>query len=193
MRKICILFVAVLLYSSTAFAATVPQIASGIGREMDRQVIGRLGLEQGQSADIPLLITTPVSSDDLTQANSLARQMQEELARWFVQAGYVVQEVRKADGLMFSENTGELMLSRDSTKLSSSEIKSALVLTGTYTITPQNVRFNIRLVKTASQEVLAMSTATVPITAELRPLLRSEDAFAKGVAPIEPTVITRLP
>ncbi len=192
MRYLTLFLILFLLHTNIAQAATVPQIASGMGRELDRQVASRLGLDESQPRSIAMLISTPVNATSLTEANALARQMQEELARWFVQAGYLVQEVRKTDSLVFSEKTGELMLSRLPENLSASQIKSALVLTGTYTITPENVRFNIRLVKTASQEVLAMSTATVPITNELRVLLQSEDASATGV-PVEPTVVTRLP
>lgn len=192
MRYLTLFLILFLLHTNIAQAATVPQTASGMGRELDRQVASRLGLDESQPRSIAMLISTPVNATSLTEANALARQMQEELARWFVQAGYLVQEVRKTDSLVFSEKTGELMLSRLPENLSASQIKSALVLTGTYTITPENVRFNIRLVKTASQEVLAMSTATVPITNELRALLQSEDASATGV-PVEPTVVTRLP
>ncbi len=193
MRYLVIFCLTLFLGALSAYAATVPQIASGMGRELDRQVVEHLGLGEAPAKGISLMITTPVNSNNLEEANPLARQVQEELARWFVQAGYKVQEIRKSADIMFTEETGEIILTRNTGLLNATKVGSGAVLTGTYTITPSNVRFNIRLVQTASQQVLAMSTASVPITSELRPLL-SQDGGGTGMGgPIEPTVMTRLP
>lgn len=193
MRYLVLFCLALFLGATAAQAATVPQIASGMGRELDRQVVEHLGLGEAPAKGISLMITTPVNSNNLEEANPLARQLQEELARWFVQAGYKVREIRKSADIMFTEDTGEIILTRNPGLLNATTVGSGAVLTGTYTVTPNNVRFNIRLLQTASQQVLAMSTASVPITAELRPLLSLEGGGTGMGAPIEPTVITRLP
>ena len=65
---------------------------------------------------------------------------------------------------------------------------SSVVMVGTYIRTNRSVRVNIRLLHTPSNEVLAMGTATVPITDDLRPLVR-EPRPGDGLAP---TVSTRL-
>ena len=73
-------------------------------------------------------------------------------------------------------------------QLSSSSGTSQAVLAGTYIATSEQVRFSIRLIHTSSNEVLAMGTATVPITDDLRPLVR-EPRPGDGLAP---SVSTRL-
>jgi len=73
-------------------------------------------------------------------------------------------------------------------QLASPSGTSQAILAGTYVTTSEQVRFSIRLIHTSSNEVLAMGTATVPITDDLRPLVR-EARPGDGLAP---SVSTRL-
>ena len=182
-----VLFCVVLLWSGPVFAVNVPQAASAMGLELDRQVMERLGYV----GSLSLSVTTPVDVNDLEVSNPLARQMQEEIARWFVQAGYDVHEIRKGANILFEPDQGELLLTRKQRLLGNTKVNSKAIVSGTYTVTPRNVRFNIRLVATGNREVLAMATITVPITREIGALLRSSGG--KGGSPIEPTVVTLLP
>jgi hypothetical protein len=178
-----------LLLAPVAHAASVPEIISGACREMDRQMATRLQQESPVQG-VSVILTTPVNIDALNESNTLARQVQEEMARWFTQAGYSVQEIRKGASLTFEPTTGELLLTRDLDCLASTSPSAVTVAVGTYTVTARNIRYNLRLVQLASQEVLAMSTVSVPITNEIAGLVGKE---AAGGTPIEPTVVTRLP
>lgn len=200
MRYICgkkilflgtVLFCVVLLWSGPVFAVNVPQAASAMGLELDRQIVERLGYTGG----ISLSVTTPVDVNDLEVSNALAKQMQEEIARWFVQAGYDVHEIRKGANILFEPDQGELLLTRKQRLLGSTKVNSKAIVSGTYTVTPRNVRFNIRLVATGNREVLAMATITVPITREVGALLRVSGGKSGSFSgtPIEPTVVTLLP
>ena len=195
-RLILPLVALMIFFAHSAFAATVPQAASAMGRELDRQVVERLNQADSPAQGVSLSITTPVDVNNLEESTPLARQVQEEIARWFVQAGYDVQEIRKGADLLFEPATGELLLTRRNDLLGSNSIGSAAIVAGTYTVTPKNVRFNIRLVKAGSQEVLAMSTMTIPMNSEVAALLHQREASgggASGGMPIEPTVVTLLP
>ena len=185
----------VVLFTQTCFAASIPQIASAMGRELDRQVVEHTGQGDSPAQGLSLFMTTPADSNDLSRSNPLARQMQEELMRWFVQAGYPVQEIRKGADVLFDEAEGELILSRRSDLLSSDTIGSGALVAGTYTVTPKSVRFNIRLIQTGSSQVLAMSTITVPITDEIAALLQSANTSGEfsGRTAIQPSVLTQLP
>lgn len=176
-----------------AVAATLPQVASAAGREMDRQIASRLGMEEGPVKGLSLTMTTPVDVNNLELANPLARQMQEELTRWFVQAGYDVQEVRKGREVLFEPEKGETLLTRKQDLLGSSKIDTHAIVAGTYTVTPEHVRFNIKIVKTCDRSVLAMSTLTINMNREVAFLARSGGAGLAGGTPIEPTVVTLLP
>jgi len=184
-----------ILCAPHALAVTIPQAASAAGREMDRQVASRL--DQGETAarGVSLCVTTPVDVNDLTASSPLARQMQEEIARWFVQAGYNVLEIRKGADILFEPSTGEMLLTREDRLLGSRKVASAAIVTGTYTVTSDHVRFNIRMVRTKNRDVLAMSTITLPLNREIAPLTREHHAAtgARGGSPIAPTVVTMLP
>ncbi len=178
-----------LFAAGPALAVTVPQAVSAMGREMDRQLVERFGQGEGLS----MFVTTPVNVNNLEEANPLARQVQEEISRWFVQAGYTVQEIRQGAEVLFEPETGELLLTRHSDLLGSGCADGPAVLAGTYVVSSRSVRFNLRLVHIASRQVLAMSTMTVPINAEVSSLLRDGTGGGSSGAPVQPTVITLLP
>ncbi|MDR2604076.1 MAG: hypothetical protein LBC55_01825, partial [Desulfovibrio sp.] len=164
------LILAALLYSvDRADAATAPQVASAAGREMDRQMESRFGRKQGEGAAgaVSLSVITPVNINDLDEANPLARQMQEETTRWFVQAGYDVQEIRKGADVLFEPLKGEQALTRRERLVGDKSIGTDAVLVGTYVVTPEHVRFNFRVVRTNGREILAMSTVTLPMNREV--------------------------
>ncbi len=180
-----------------AFAATVPQAASAAGREMDRQALARLGQDETPAKGISLCVTTPVDNGDLTVSNALARQMQEEVARWFVQAGYTVLEIRKGADILSEPATGEMLLTREERLLGNRKVTSTAIIAGTYTVALDHVRFNIRMVRTKNREVLAMSTVTLPMNREIAALTRrggtGRGGDLLGGTPIMPTVVTLLP
>lgn len=191
-----LLLVLFLLVSvSESRAALVPQAASAAGREMDRQVVKRLGQGESPAKGVSLCITTPVDNNNLSGASPLARQLQEEIARWFVQNGYTVLEIRKGADLLFEPATGEMLLTRQERLLGSRSVTSTAIVAGTYTVSSEHVRFNIRMVRTKDREVMAMSTITLPLSREIAGLAQTNSGrggLSTG-APIEPTVVTMLP
>jgi hypothetical protein len=173
-------------------APFVPQIVAAMGRQLDRQTVARLHQKASPAQGVSLFLTTPVDVNDLESSNPLARQIQEELASWFAQAGYSVREIRKGADLLFAPGTGELLLTRRNNLVSDEQVDSSALVAGTYTITPQHVRFNIRLILTGSREVLAMTSMSIPLTGEVAALL-SDGGSRRAGAPIAPTVVTLLP
>ncbi|MDR3176194.1 MAG: hypothetical protein LBU06_06650 [Desulfovibrio sp.] len=179
-------------------AASVPQAASAAGREMDRQIAVRLGQKEGDvpARGLSLSITTPVNINNLDEANPLARQMQEEIARWFVQAGYAVQDIRKGKDVLVEPNMGEKVLTRREKLLGGKSVDTSALVAGTYVVTPEHVRFNISILQTATREILAMSSVTLPMNREVAFLTRNPPLPGAPLftgAPIEPTVVTLLP
>lgn len=184
--------------ASRSVEGTVPQAASAMGREMDRQIAARLMQPDTPASGVSLAVTVPVDVNDLDASNPLARQMAEELSRWFVQAGYPVQEIRKGRMVLIEPGNGEKLLTRRDGHLAKRDVESAAILTGTYSVTSKNVRFNIRILHTASLEVLGMATVSVPLTSEVKSLLGgrggASGAWAGGsFAGIAPSVGTTLP
>lgn len=183
-----ILIIACLLPLSAAAEGTVPDAADQMAAMLDQQIMRRLGNYPGGRTNVTIAATVPVFLGNLQQSSPLARQMAEELSRWFVTAGYRVSEIRKGADIVMEPRVGEMILTRHISKLANTNVRTAAILAGTYTITKDSVRFNVRLLHTPSNEVLAMATATVPVTEELFPLLAD-----RGNATPMPSVFTRLP
>ena len=149
----------------------VPAAARQLADGLDLQLARRMGQHEAPARGVSILITTPVELRSLESSSPLARQMAEEMAGWFAEAGYMVQEIRLAGSIMIKPDTGELLLTRDTALMARHRATGAAVLTGTYTITSRSVRFNMQLIHAGTNAVLAKGSATVPITSELRPLL----------------------
>ena len=194
MRRILIVMLMVLacllpLSAAAVETGTVPKAADQMAQAMDVQIMRRLGAypDEGRGS-VGIAATVPVFLGDLTQSSPLARQMAEEVVRWFVNAGYRVDEIRKGSEIVMVPRSGEMILTRQRSQLASASVRTSLVLAGTYTITRESVRFNLRLLHAPTNEVLAMASATVPVTDELFPLLAD-----RGNRTPLPSVFTRLP
>ncbi|WP_297826573.1 FlgO family outer membrane protein [uncultured Desulfovibrio sp.] len=195
---VIILVLAALLFPLTAAAGTVPSAADRIARQLDEQLMMRyasddsdMSKKQRQAlarSQIMIMGTTPANINNLQAASPLARQMTEEISRWLVNAGYRYQELRKGSYIRFDRGTGELILTREVRKLTSTRGTGQAILAGTYVVSGEQVRFSMSLIHTTSNEVLAKGTATVPITDDLLPLLEDQPLGSGKV----PTVYTRL-
>lgn len=203
-RYLAILLIIATLFIPMAAAAegNVPAAADDISKQMDKQLMTRYapksfgGLSTFDSKPdyetrqgISIMATVPVSLNNLNVSCPLARQMTEEITRWMVNAGYIFEELRKGQDIQFSSPTGETLLTRDTARLATRNVTSAGVLVGTYVISKDQVRFNIRILHTPSNEVLAMGTATVPITDDIRPLLYD---LSQTPVKVTPSIGTRL-
>lgn len=167
----------------------VPKTADNIGKQLDEQLMRILEPSEMTREQVSIACTVPVWLDNLKRTSPLARQMSEELARYFKERGYRLEELRKGDEVLMTPERGEFLLTRDTKKLVSRDVNAHAVLVGTYTVTERSVRFNMRLIHTSTREVLAAASGTVPVTEELLPLLRD----ASNAQPLGPTVRTKLP
>lgn len=206
MKRTCMLIVTCLVCLGllgaaavdTAQAENMPQRARCMARELDWQLVSKLNLMPEAERKHSMIITTPVNLNNLGAASPLARQLAEEMAVWFVMAGYRVQEIRKGKNVLFEPEKGELLLTRHVRLLDNKNINSSLILTGTYIATYKHVRFNMRLVHAASNDVLAMSSLTLPITPEMYQMV-GDDASSYGASAngqsrplVRPSVATKL-
>lgn len=189
---VVILILAVLLFPLTAAAATIPDAADCIAKQMDEQLMARFNKDDDEDATrshILIMGTTPANINNLEQAMPLARQMTEEISRWFVNAGYRYEELLKGRDIRFDERTGEFILTRKVPKLARTSGYGNAILAGTYVISGNQVRFSMSLISASGNEVLAKGTATVPITPDIMPLLKQNQPAGSGTVP---SVYTRL-
>ena len=169
---------------------SLPGTAQALAVQLDGQLSQRLELPEPPAKGTTLIVTTPVSLDDLDQSSPVARLMAEEVTAWFVEAGYRVQEIRGGRHVLFQPGKGETLLTRDVEMLRDKSMRSAVILTGTYVMTSRSVRFSMRLLHAPTGEVLAMSNKTLDLTPETTELVGA-DRF-ESMTRLRPSVVTSL-
>jgi len=169
----------------------VPRAADVAVKMLDKQLMKLLADKHPRSS-LRIAFTVPVNLNNFRKTNTLARQMSEELARGLKVKGYKIVEIRKGREIIMTPEIGEFFLTRDTAQLSAQSVQTELLLTGTYTISKRDVRFNIRLLHMASTEVIAMATSTVPIYRETAPLLIENELEIIPLPPLAPTTGTKL-
>lgn len=195
------LALAAMLFPLTAAAeGNVPEAAACIGKQLDEQMMQRFGYPNSITignnqnnayarSRIMIMGTTPANLGNLQQASGLARQMTEEISRWLKKRGYKYEELRKGSEIRFEPRVGEFLLTRNVQQLQSKNGVGQAILTGTYVLSTDDVRFNMELVCVSTNEVLAKASATIPITSDLMPLLVESGNAGAG---LRPSVYTKL-
>jgi TolB-like protein len=125
----------------------------GLGDELARQLVAN---RQDGAEGERLIFTTLVSLDDLRKTSKFGRTMSESLATQLFQHGYGVVELRKSANIMVQAGNGEMVLSRDATRLAKQYEANAIVA-GTYSLTPKTVIVNVKLLDVHSDAVLSVA------------------------------------
>lgn len=149
-------------------------------REYDNQGVGRFkssflaeqidayyrGSDPG-----PIGVTTLVSLDDLYSTSSFGRMFAEQLISELAMKGYDVIELRHSDALQIMNAAGEFALSRDTGVLRNTQ-KLGGVVVGTYSVSPERVYVNARLIDPKSSLVLSAGSVEMDKTKEIARMLR---------------------
>ncbi|OGR08004.1 MAG: hypothetical protein A2511_06165 [Deltaproteobacteria bacterium RIFOXYD12_FULL_50_9] len=126
-----------------------------------------------------LILTTMVNIDDFSKTSRFGRTLTEALATRLFQHGYGVAEIRKAAEVMIKDNSGELMLTRDLAMLSNQHSVEAVVV-GTYSLTPNSVILNVKLLDATSEDVISVAGLEIKRSNAINDLLNSTGGLADG-------------
>lgn len=116
------------------------------------------------SKDKPIVVTTIVSVDDYSRSSTFGRLASQLISNRLSQRGYRVKDITFTRALEVVPGTGELTLSRDASRLSTSANAQAIVA-GTYAVAGQAVYLNVRFLKPDDGEVLSSSDVMIPLDA----------------------------
>ena len=135
----------------------------------------------GEHAEIldkarPIVITTIASIDDLNKSSTFGRLASELVADRIAQRGYLVRDVRYAGALTLEPKTGELVLSREASKVSAC-IDAQAVVAGTYAVAGSEIYLNLRLLRADNGELLSSTDAVIPLDDNTRPLVEGKTEF----------------
>ena len=117
-----------------------------------------------------LIMTTIVDIDDLYRTSRFGRTLTEALSTRLFRHGFGVLEIRKGDELLVKSKSGELMLTRNAALLAKQQNAEAIVV-GTYSITPNSVIVNVKMLDTASQDVLSVAGIEIQRSPNINHLL----------------------
>ncbi len=122
-----------------------------ITKKLEETAVPRL---MPRNPDQPLLVTTFVDNNDLTQTSRFGRILQEHITSRFVQFGYTVKELKLRDSLLIQPKSGETMLSRDLNLISPS-VSAQAILVGTYSYTNRTMYISARLINPANSTIIS--------------------------------------
>lgn len=163
-------FLSLCLFSSGGFAGTDEMSQSGprsaatsdLGQLIYDAAVTLAARSHSLAKDRPLIVTTMVSVDDLNQSSTFGRLASQMLSNRLSQQGYLVQDATLMRALEVKPETGELVLSRDASKLSGS-IHAQAVVAGTYAVAYKEVYLNIRLLNALDGSILSSVDVEIPL------------------------------
>jgi len=148
----------------------------GIGEDLALQLTTNLARSGSGKR---LILATFVNIDDLYETSGFGRTIAESLATRLFRHGFGVVEVRKSKELLVKSNAGELILTRDASLIADQHPASAIVV-GTYSLTPNSVILNVRMLDCVSQEVLSVAGMEIQRTRNINYLLAGRVGIADG-------------
>ena len=104
--------------------------------------------------NMPVLVTTFVDNNDLTQTSPFGRILQEQIASRLVQLGYTVREIKLGSALHIEPKSGETILTRDLAQLNTEQQAQAIVV-GTIARTNRILYVSARLINPTNNNILA--------------------------------------
>ncbi|MFC3186738.1 FlgO family outer membrane protein [Shewanella intestini] len=125
------------------------QINTWAEKLVNELVLQNDGLQSTQ----PLVVATPVMTEDYDQTNTLGMQLQQGLMTAFHAHEFNVVDLNVANAIRVTHH-GEFLLSRDWKKLPG-DLPVAHVLVSTMSLTPEGILFNGRIVNITNNRVVS--------------------------------------
>ncbi|OHB56469.1 MAG: hypothetical protein A2173_02740 [Planctomycetes bacterium RBG_13_44_8b] len=120
--------------------------------------------------DSPLLVASFVNVDNLSESSTFGRMISEQISSRFKQLGYTSIEMKLRTTIFIKEGSGEFLLSRELSDISSKHNANAMVV-GTYAIASDRVYLTVRIVNAADSVILASYDYNVPMTRDVFKML----------------------
>ena len=101
-----------------------------------------------------VIISTIVDINDLQNTTALGRTISEQLTSEFVNYGLKMLEMKLGKNVYIKEHTGELVLSRDITRIAN-KVKAEVLVAGTYSNTNDLVYINLKIINPKTSIILS--------------------------------------
>jgi TolB-like protein len=120
--------------------------------------------------DRPVVVTTMVSINDFSKSSTFGRLASQLISDRINQRGYAVRDLNYTGALSIRQETGELVLSRDASRISA-EINAQAVVAGTYAVSGREIYLSIRLIEADDGMLLSSADVVIPLDHNTEPLV----------------------
>ena len=160
---------------SLAGCATAPQqqvhshdLGGLIYEAADRVVDA--AVNAGLSRDKPIIIATSVNVDDLADSSTFGRLASQLVSSRLAQRGYMVRDVTYTQALVITPETGEMVLSREASKIAA-ENDAQAVVAGAYAVGGQKIYLNLRMLAASNGQVMSAVDVSVPLNEDTQRMI----------------------
>jgi hypothetical protein len=118
----------------------------------------------------PIIVATSVNVDDLSESSTFGRLASQLVASRLAQLGYQVRDVTYTRVLSVTPETGEMVLSREASKLAAQYDAQAVVV-GAYAIGGERIYLNLRLLDANDGRLLSTVDVSVPVNEDTQRMI----------------------
>lgn len=133
------------------FKMDLMEVSNKISESLEQQK------DQFNSDKTRIISTTFVNIEDLYITSTFGRYCSQQLSDELLKKGIEVVEVRKLNKVVVERRLGEFGLSRESKEIAQ-KYRANTIMFGLYTVTPNAVLLNVRLVDAETSKVVAAAT-----------------------------------
>ena len=142
---------------------------SGVIYDAADQVVGSAA-NAGLTRNKPIIIATSVNVDDLGDSSTFGRLASQLVATRLTQLGYLVRDVTYMQGLVVTPETGEMVLSREASKIAL-ENNAQAVVAGTYAVGGEKIYLNLRLLAAADGHLISAVDVAIPLNEDTQRMI----------------------
>lgn len=121
---------------------------------------------------VPLVVSTIVNIDELTESSRLGRTISEQIGSRLTNLGFQVVELKLRSNIFVKRSEGELLLSREISEVMRNH-RAQAVIVGTYSVANNFVYVNLKAVSNFDNVIIAAHDYVLPIDRNVSSLLRS--------------------
>jgi TolB-like protein len=118
----------------------------------------------------PILVASFVNIDAMEDSSTFGRVVAEQFASRFKQSNYTTIEMKLRTNVFISEGSGEFLLSRELTEISTKHRAQAVVV-GTYAVASKKVYLTARVINVSDGRVLSSYDYDIPISRDVFKML----------------------
>ncbi len=155
-------FALIVTLAGCASAPQAPSYSPDLGGLVYRGTDKVIDAAPALSRAKPIVVATAVDVDDLNNSSTFGRLASQLVSSRLSQRGYLVRDVTYTGALTVTPETGEMVLSREASKIAA-EADAQAVAAGAYAVGGEKIYLNIRLLNAVDGRVISAADLVIPL------------------------------